>query len=187
MKQRQLEEVTVGKIIQNKAIVIQDYDNHWPVSFQEEAAKISAILGQKIIQLEHVGSTSIPGLAAKPIIDILLVVADSANEESYLPDLEKEGYSLKIREPDWFEHRMFKGPKADIHLHVFSQNCSEIQEMLRFRDWLKISAEDRNRYQRLKKELATKNWTFVQDYADSKTPLINEIKERARIYFQKKS
>lgn len=93
--------------------------------------------------MEHVGSTAVPGLAAKPIIDMVLVVVDSSDEDSYLADLEKAGYLLQIREPDWFEHRVFKGPAANINLHVFSVGCPEIERMLVFRDWLRSNDEDR--------------------------------------------
>ena len=72
------------------------------------------------MRIEHVGSTSVPGLPAKPIIDILLVVADSAKETEYVTALEGAGYKLRVREPGWYEHRMFKRPENDVNLHVFS-------------------------------------------------------------------
>ena len=87
--------------------------------------------------LEHTGSTSVPGLAAKPIIDITLAVPDSSDEDAYAPALEAAGYVLRIREPDWHEHRVFKGPDTNVNLHVFSDGCPEIDRMLRFRDWLR--------------------------------------------------
>jgi len=102
----------------------------------------------------YVGSTSIPGLCAKPIIDMLLIVEDSADESSYLPILEAAGYTLHIREPEWLEHRVFKGPVTDINLHVFSKGTSEIDRMLLFQDWLRIHKADRDKYARVKKELA---------------------------------
>jgi GrpB-like predicted nucleotidyltransferase (UPF0157 family) len=122
----------------------------------------------------------VPGLAAKPIIDIVLVVADSADEGAYVAALETAGYVLRIREPHWFEHRMFKGPDTDINLHVFSLGCSEIERTLRFRDWLRANADDRELYERTKRELATQDWEHVQNYADAKTAIIDEILSRAR-------
>ena len=119
------------------------------------------------MQIEHGGSTSVPGLAAKPIIDLLLVVADSAEEDAYAPALEAAGYVLRIREPGWYEHRLFKGPDTDINLHVFSSGCPEIDRMLLFRDWLRSNAADRD----LRK--------YVQNYADAKTVIIEEIIARA--------
>ena len=100
-------------------IQIIDCDPLWPEVFRREADRLRLLLGCRALQIEHTGSTSVPGLAAKPIIDILLVVADSSDESAYVPILEHAGYSLRIREPNWHEHRMFKGPAADINLHVF--------------------------------------------------------------------
>jgi hypothetical protein len=74
------------------------------------------VLGCQALQIEHIGSTAVPSLAAKPIIDILLVVADSSDEPAYVAILEFAGYFLRIREPNWHEHRMFKGPGRDINL-----------------------------------------------------------------------
>jgi GrpB-like predicted nucleotidyltransferase (UPF0157 family) len=94
----------------NAPITLADYDPDWPVLFAREAARIRAVLGGRVVQVEHVGSTSVPGLAAKPIIDILLAVADSSDEPAFVPVLERAGYVLRAREPGWFEHRMFKAP-----------------------------------------------------------------------------
>ena len=138
------------------------------------------MLGDRALLLEHVGSTSIPGLAAKPIIDMLLAVADSADEAAYVPALEAAGYSLRIREIDWYEHRMFKGPDTDINLHVFSRGCPEVERMLQFRDWLRGHAADRDHYARTKLALAGREWKYVQNYADAKTAVIEEIRARAR-------
>ena len=134
----------------------------------------------KALSIEHVGSTSVPGLPAKPIIDILLVVESSADEKSYLPSLRAAGYVLGIREPDWHEHRMFKGPDTNINLHVFSKGDEEIERMLIFRDWLRENPDDRDFYLKTKRELAEKNWDYVQNYADSKSKVVESIIARAR-------
>ncbi len=118
-------------------------------------------------------------MCSKPIIDILLVVKDSADERAYVPDLEEAGYTLRIREPGWFQHRLFKGPDADIHLHVFSKGSSENDRMLRFRNWLRINRSDREKYARVKRKLADRKWKHVQDYADAKSSIVQEIMERA--------
>lgn len=110
---------------------------------------------------------------------MLLVVSNSADEASYVPALEAAGYTLRIREPDLFEHRLFKGPDTDINLHVFSLGASEIDRMLRFRDWLRSNEADRKRYEEVKRSLAKKKWRHVQHYADAKTSIIQEIMERA--------
>ena len=125
--------------LHNGPIVLAEYDPRWPRLFEREAARIRSILGERAMRLEHVGSTSVPGLAAKPIIDLLLVVADSSDEPSYVPPLEAAGYVLRIREPDWHEHRVLKGPDTDINLHVFSPGSPEIHRTLAFRDRLRES------------------------------------------------
>ena len=132
------------------------------------------------MQLEHVGSTSVPGLAAKPIIDVLLVVPDSSDEPAYVPDLEAAGYRLVIREPDWFEHRCLKGPDTNVNLHVYPPTCPEIERYLLFRDRLRSHPEERAHYQRVKRELAERDWTYVQEYADAKTEVVEGIIARAR-------
>ncbi len=161
-------------------VQIVDYDPQWPRLFEREAERVRTALGERALMLEHVGSTSVPGLAAKPRIDMLLVVADSADEPAYVPALEKAGYVLHIREPDWYEHRMFKGPDTDINLHVLSLGCEEIERMLLFRDWLRRSDDDRRLYERTKRGLARRNWKYGQNYADAKTVVVEEIIARAR-------
>ena len=161
-------------------IQLVDYDPAWPELFRREAERIRAVLGDRVLLLEHVGSTSVPGLAAKPIIDILLVVPDSADEPAYLPDLEAAGYVLVIREPEWFQHRCFKGPDTDVNLHVYSPGCPEIERYLLFRERLRGHREERARYQRVKRELAQRDWTYVQEYADAKTEVVEGIIARAR-------
>lgn len=183
-----LQKVTIGELKpHNASITLMEYDSHWPELFDREANKIRSILGSRVLQLEHVGSTSVPGLCAKPIIDILLAVADSSDEMSYVPALEAAGYTLRIREPDWFEHRLFKGPDTDINLHVFSVGVSEVKRMLLFRDWLRINDTDRENYARVKRDLAQHVWRNVQNYADAKTEVVAEIMERANSTGQERS
>jgi GrpB-like predicted nucleotidyltransferase (UPF0157 family) len=161
-------------------IQVVDYDPDWARLFQREAERIRAVLEERVVQLEHVGSTSVPGLAAKPIIDILLVVPDSSDEPAYVPDLEAAGYVLVIREPEWFQHRCFKGPDTNVNLHVYSPGCPEIERYLAFRERLRTDPDDRAHYQRIKCELAERDWTYVQEYADAKTEVVEAIIARAR-------
>ncbi len=176
----ELQQVVVGALTPlNAPIALVEYDAEWPRLYAREARRIRAVLDDAVRSVEHVGSTSVPGLAAKPIIDILLVVADSGDEPSYLPALEATGYVLRIREPDWFEHRVLKGPDTNINLHVFSDGASEIERMLLFRDWLRQNDADRDHYERTKRELAGRNWRHVQHYADAKTAVVQEIMVRA--------
>jgi GrpB-like predicted nucleotidyltransferase (UPF0157 family) len=173
---------TIGELKPlSSRILIVEYDPHWPDLFAREADRLWSLLGSRALRIEHAGSTSVPGLAAKPIIDLLLVVADSAAEDAYVPALEGAGYVLRIREPNWYQHRMFKGSDTDINLHVFSSGCPEIDHMLLFRDWLRGNAADRDLYAHTKLALAQKDWKYVQNYADAKVVVIEEIIARARV------
>jgi GrpB-like predicted nucleotidyltransferase (UPF0157 family) len=178
MTEEELAAVTIGELVPlSGPVEIVDYDPAWPRLFAREAERIDAALGSLALLIEHVGSTSVPDLAAKPLIDILLVVADSAAEPAYRPALEAAGYGLRIREPDWYQHRMFKGPDTNLNLHVFSEGCEEIDRMLRFRDWLRSNDDDRMLYERTK--LGQRAWKHVQYYADAKTAVVREIMARA--------
>lgn len=179
--EEEMRTVTVGLLQpHNSTVLIVDYNPEWPRQFAAEAAKIRAALGERALLLEHVGSTSVPELAAKPILDILLVVADSADEPSYIPDLERAGYVLRIREPEWFQHRVLKGVEPAVNLHVFSPGCPEIERMLLMRDWLRAHDDDRALYEKTKRELAQRTWKYVQNYADAKTAVVEAILARAR-------
>jgi GrpB-like predicted nucleotidyltransferase (UPF0157 family) len=161
-------------------IHLVDSDPGWPRRFKEEAEKIARGLGKQALRIEHVGSTSVPGLIAKPIIDIVLAVVCSADEAQYTAALQEVGYSLHIREPGWHEHRMFKGPANDVNLHIFSAGCPEIDRMLLLRNWLRANERDRDLYAQTKLILALRKWKYTQNYADAKTAVIEEIISRAR-------
>ena len=160
-------------------IELRDYDPRWPERYAAHATRVRAALGDRTVRTEHVGSTSVPGLVAKPIIDIVLEVPDSADEAAYVGDLETAGYALRIREPDWFEHRLFKSAGEDLNLHVFSAGCPETDRMVRFRDWLRSNAHDRELYALAKRELAARDWKYMQRYADAKTGVVEQIMTRA--------
>lgn len=180
MTEEQLRQVTVGELKPfESSIRLVEYDPVWPKHFAREAKRIKAALGERALRVEHVGSTSVPGLMAKPIIDILLVVADSADEPSYVPALEVAGYVLRIREPDWHQHRLFKGPDININLHVFTQGSEEAERTLLLRGWLRTNEADRELYARTKRELAGKKWRYVQNYADAKSEVVEAILQRA--------
>ena len=163
----------------NGPVYLAEYDPAWPQAYTAEAAKIRAALGERALLLEHVGSTSVPGLAAKPLIDILLVVADSSDEAAYVPALEAQGYALRIREPEWYQHRCLKGVNPAVNLHVFSPGCVETRRMLLMRDWLRANPADRDLYERTKRDLAQREWKYVQNYADAKSAVVEEILARA--------
>ena len=180
--EEQLRTVTIGELVPLSAPVrLVEYDPDWPLRFRREADRIRAVLGDRVLQLEHVGSTAVPGLPAKPIIDVLLVLTNSADEPTYVPAMLAAEYVLRIREPNWNEHRLFKGPDSNINLHVFSSGCPEIARVLVFRGWLRINTSDRDLYARTKLELAKMNWKYVQNYADAKTAVVEQIIARARV------
>jgi GrpB-like predicted nucleotidyltransferase (UPF0157 family) len=177
-----IQRIRIGPVTPHNApIVLVEYDPRWPKLFAREACRIRTALDSQAIRVEHVGSTSVPGLAAKPIIDIMLVVPHSADEAAYVPALEAAGYVLRIREPDWFEHRLFKGPDTDINLHVFSADAgaAEINRMLLFRDWLRSHDADRDAYLAVKRSLAQRTWRHMQHYADAKSDIVRQILDRA--------
>jgi GrpB-like predicted nucleotidyltransferase (UPF0157 family) len=179
---RQLGEVMVEGVDRQTLrgkIEIADYDAAWPALYAREEARIRSVLGDRVVRIEHVGSTSVPGLPAKPIIDIVLEVPDAADEDGYLRDMEAAGYVLTIRETDWLEHRLFKGPDTNVNLHVFGAGCAETDKMVLFRDRLRENEADLELYATAKRELATKDWKYVQQYADAKTEVVLEILSRA--------
>lgn len=160
-------------------IELVEHSQGWASAFERVAARIREALGARVVQLEHVGSTSVPGLLAKPLIDICLVVADSSDEATYVEALESAGFQLRIREPDWHEHRMLRGVSPAANLHVFSVGCTEVERMIRFRDRLRTHAADLELYAATKRRLAAQRWDKVQDYADEKTAVVEEILARA--------
>jgi len=181
LSEEKVRRATIGEpTVLNGPVQLVDYNPEWPRQFAREAERIGSVLADRVLRIEHVGSTSVPGLMAKPIIDILLVVADSADEQSYAPALAAAGYELRIREPDWHQHRLFKGPEIDLNLHVFSAGSVEIERLLLLRDRLRNDPEERQRYAHAKQLLASRTWKYVQDYADAKSEVIESMIARAR-------
>lgn len=182
MSDEPIEERIRGAIIgeiESPPIVVDDYDPAWPERFRREAAKIRAALGEVARAVEHIGSTSVPGLAAKPIIDILLVVENSSGELSYVPALEEAGYTLRVRERDFHEHRMLRTAAKDVHVHVYSPDSPEIERYLLLRDRLRNYDEERELYDRTKRELANESWPTMQHYSEAKTEVVEGIIARA--------
>jgi GrpB-like predicted nucleotidyltransferase (UPF0157 family) len=161
---------------EKRAIVVVPYDAAWSQRYEQERVKIETAVGPERRAVHHIGSTSVEGLKAKPIIDILLVVDDPAAEPRYLPALERVGYVLRVREPG---HRMLRTPERDVHIHVWDDPAEDERHLL-FRDWLRHSPEDRAAYQALKVSLAAQEWPDVNYYARAKSDLIEQIMQRAR-------
>lgn len=164
----------------NSTIYLAPYDPAWPSIFTGFERRIQDALGDRMLVLEHVGSTSVPGLSAKPIIDMVLAVQDSSAEADYADALEGAGFALRIREPDWYEHRLFKSSDPKGNLHVFSRGCEEIDRMVLFRDWLRAHPDDKQVYEDEKRELASRTWKYTQNYADAKSEVVEEILSRTR-------
>ena len=161
-----------------KSIVIEEYDPAWADRFAAAVAPLPGVLGDQIVAVEHVGSTSVPGLAAKSIIDIDLVIADTADESRYLPALETLGYRLVLREPWWYGHRMLVSAAEDVHLHVWPQGAPEPIRHRLFRDWLRAHPEDRDLYASTKRRLAHDTAAAPGDYNLAKNAVIDDIYAR---------
>jgi GrpB-like predicted nucleotidyltransferase (UPF0157 family) len=175
----ELRAVTIGERRPHEASIhLVPYDPAWPAHYETLARRIRAALAERAICLEHVGSTAVPGLCAKPVIDIAQAVTDSGDEAAYLPALETQGFYLRIREPAWYAHRMLKARDIECNLHVFSAGCEEIARMVSFRDRLRDNQADRRTYEQEKRHLAAQTWRHVQNYADAKTMIVREILAR---------
>ena len=161
------------------AVEVLDYDEQWPLRYHDIAERVCRVLGATALSIEHIGSTSVPGLAAKPIIDMLLTVGDVADEASYVPPLESIGFVLRVREPG---HRMLRTPARDVHLHVYEPDRVEVQNCLDLRDWLRLDGHDRELYGATKRRLAQRRWSDLDHYADAKTDVVLEILDRARAW-----
>jgi GrpB-like predicted nucleotidyltransferase (UPF0157 family) len=161
-----------------QSIVIEDYDPAWPDRFAAINSLLTAILGDLIISIEHVGSTSVPGLAAKPVIDIDIALEDTTDESRYVPALEGIGYRLVLREPWWHGHRMLVGPAEDVNLHVWPKGAPEPVRHRLFRDWLRSHPQDRDLYAATKRRLARDIADQTSDYSLAKNDIIDQILAR---------
>ena len=159
-------------------VEIVPYDPAWPQRFDELATGIRAALGDIALAVEHVGSTSVRGLAAKDVIDIDLTVADPCAESTYVPALEAAGWVLTIREPSWHEHRCLTRPETPrSNLHVFGPDCPEVIRHQMFRDWLASHVDDRERNEAAKRAAVSGEGTVV-DYNTRKQDVIRDIYNR---------
>ena len=156
---------------------LHSYDECWASGYLEHQQRITDALTTGKIGIQHIGSTSVPGLAAKPIIDIVVTVDDITAEEDYLDALLDAGYELRVREP---RHRLVRTPARDVHVHLFEHDDPAVDEYLLLRDHLRSDAKDRALYENTKRTLLSKRWDDMNDYADAKTDVIMAIKARAR-------
>lgn len=161
---------------ERRYIRLVEHDPAWAERFDVERTRIVRALGERAMCVEHIGSTSVPGLAAKPIIDIDVSVSDLDDEEAWLPDLLAAGYVLRVREPG---HSMVRTPERDVHVHVCATGSAwEIRHLV-FRDWLRTHPRDRQRYEDVKRSLAGREWSDMNDYADAKSEVIADVMARA--------
>lgn len=174
------DDVTTVEIIggvEKRSLTLTDYDSQWPETYAGHERRIRAALGPAAVQIEHIGSTSVPGLSAKPIIDVLVTVESITDEDAYLTPLVAAGYELRVREPG---HRLVRTPERDIHVHVLQEDDPTADDYLLFRDRLREHAGDRDLYERTKRALIQQDWPSMDAYADAKTDVVEEIKARAR-------
>lgn len=162
-------------------ILIVEYDQRWPAQYNQVAARIRTVLGEAVLAIDHIGSTSIPGLAAKPIIDIDLTLADPVDEAAYVPALERAGFILRRREPAWHEHRLLRHNDPRTNLHVFGPDCPEQRRHRMFREWLIAHPHERELYRRTKLAAAAMfadGTATTLQYNRQKEPVIREIYDR---------
>ncbi|MEV7692739.1 GrpB family protein [Microbacterium sp. NPDC089189] len=158
-------------------VTLHDYDDRWPGMYLAHRKRILDALSEAATGIEHIGSTSVPGLAAKPIIDLVVTVDDVTAEEDYLPALLAAGYRLRVREPG---HRLVRTPERDVHVHIYDAAAPAVDEYLLLRDRLRDDPDDRALYERTKRDLLTRRWDDMNAYANAKTDVIRAIKDRAR-------
>jgi GrpB-like predicted nucleotidyltransferase (UPF0157 family) len=162
-------------------IVITEYDEQWPRLAAIEVQRITDALGEQLVSLEHVGSTSVPGLPAKPILDLDLAVPDPVQEDAYIPQLEAAGYEFRFRERSWHEHRFLRRDVPHVNLHVFGPGSPELIRHRLLRDWLRTHPDDAAAYADIKRrsaEASNASAEEVMDYNRRKEPFIRDLLDR---------
>jgi GrpB-like predicted nucleotidyltransferase (UPF0157 family) len=163
---------------EKRVLVIADPDPAWPARFERERARIAGALGATARRIDHIGSTSVPGLAAKPIVDVQVSVSDIGDEAAFVGPLAAAGYVLRVREPE-DGHFMLRTPEIDVHVHICAAGSEWERRHLLLRDWLRHDAADRALYEATKRELARREWDDMNDYADAKSDVIAAMTARA--------
>ncbi|NPD05360.1 GrpB family protein [Nocardioides sp. zg-1308] len=182
------EVVHVGAHPTAYVVRIEEPDPTWPERYAEIEQQITTALGERLLAIQHIGSTSVPGLPAKPIIDVDVAVADPADEAAYVPALESLGLVHWLTEPSWHQHRLLKLlGEPRVHVHVFGPDCPEIVRHRMFRDWLTDHPEDRERYAATKRAALAQvdapdadhgALGFGMRYNAVKEPVVREIYDR---------
>lgn len=165
-------------------VVIAEYDPCWPFVYQEEEVRILDAIGHRLVAIEHMGSTSVPGLAAKPIIDIMAAIDSLANAQECVIPLLGLGYEYGPEVEDTIPERRYfrKGPRGarTHHLHMVEIGSDFWARNLLFRDYLRAHPDEASRYAQLKKELAARYRNDRAGYTDAKGPYITSVLEKAR-------
>jgi GrpB-like predicted nucleotidyltransferase (UPF0157 family) len=164
---------------EKRTIVIEEHDPAWAARFERVRASLHEALGHRARRVEHFGSTAVPGLAAKAIIDVMVTVEDADDEADYGPPLEAHGFHIRVRQPG---HRMYRPPSQDVHVHICTEGSDGARKRLLFRDWLRHDAADRRLYEQTKRELARQDWDTTNDYSEAKGGVVAEIMARARAW-----
>ncbi len=173
-------DVTVVELVggvERRELALADPDAAWPRVYAAHERRIRDALGPVAVAVEHIGSTAVPGLAAKPIVDVLVTVADVTAEEDYLDPLLAAGYELRVREPG---HRLVRTPERDVHVHVLPVGHPQAADYLVLRDRLRADSADRALYERTKRALLEQEWPDMNAYSDAKTEVVAGILERGR-------
>ncbi len=159
-----------------RKVDIVPYNPVWPQMFEEEAARIKQALGETCIAIHHIGSTAVPGLCAKPVIDMIPVVLDIMKVDQASQNMQHLGYEAKGEFGMLFRRFFVKNCSSGAyHVHVFEQNNPEIERHLKFRDWMRTHEDDRNAYAVLKQDLALKYPHDRNSYALGKEDFIVDI------------
>lgn len=168
--------------LERGTVELVPYDDAWNAAFEAEADRLRSALGDRIVALEHVGSTAVDGMAAKPIIDILLVVDDVDDEQRWIDRLEAHDYAFRPDDP--VADRLFfaKGPEDDRthYLSVTERESDTHLEQLLFRDYLRRHPETADEYERLKRELADRFPNDRSAYTERKSQFVRRVLRDAR-------
>jgi GrpB-like predicted nucleotidyltransferase (UPF0157 family) len=162
--------------VEKRHLEVVAYNSEWPDIFAEHQKRLEHALGSVDAQIEHIGSTSVPGLAAKPIIDLVVAVDDITAEEDYHDAVLAAGYLLRVREPG---HRLVRTPNRDVHVHIYEKGDQAITNYLLFRDRLRLDSDDRALYARTKEALISQGFKDMNAYSDAKTEVVAAIMARA--------